>query len=200
LGIQYADLLTPSLAHSLLTPGTSQSLGLSIDQEFATEGGARHSPTSKRPRTAAVAALPSAAAFAPPAMLPPAGPSSVAACVTTSHSNACVAAGPSAGVGSTLRKKRPPGATDLVTNAAPGTIATTTVGGEVLRTSGVDGVGESLASALGSGGCLSGCLSGFSFSGLETPQELKQFAAQLSPHIGVAPSTMLEFLANETQQ
>ena len=32
---------------------------------------------------------------------------------------------------------------------------------------------------------------------LETPSELKQFASQLSPHLGLTPHAMLDFLATD---
>jgi len=32
---------------------------------------------------------------------------------------------------------------------------------------------------------------------LETPRELQEFASQLSPHLGLTPSAMLDFLATE---
>ena len=53
---------------------------------------------------------------------------------------------------------------------------------------------SSLANALSSGGCLSATgLMGV----LETPSELKQFASQLSPHLGLTPHAMLDFLATD---
>ena len=89
--------------------------------------------------------------------------------------------------GSRLRKKRPPGATDLALMAAkpPGT-----------SDSGGGSGSADLVNALGTSAI--GCLSGVSLSGvLDTPQELKSFASQLSPRLGLTPDAMFDFLATD---
>ena len=184
LGIGYADLLTPSLAQSLLTPGTSQSLGAALagDAPFAHEGPVLP-PAAKRTRREAAAAPPSMPP--PPAMIPPSMPPNGGGSSTSTSSSKAAessAAAPAA-PNSSLRKKRPPGATDLALNRQPSA-----------GSASLSALGGGLASALGSGGCLSGV----SISGcLETPQELKNFASQLSPHLGLTPNAMLDFLATD---
>ena len=101
--------------------------------------------------------------------------------------------------GSQLRKKRPPGATDLtlVRGGASAPAAAAGAAGALAGSSGL-GSGLGLGSALGTGGCLSALGSAVSISGyLETPQELKNFASQLSPQLGLTPNAMLDFLSTD---
>ena len=180
LGIAYDDLLTPSLTSSLLSPGTQEKLGI------ADADGASNS--SKRPRTGA--ALP--ASMPPPASIPPSLPprqASTGGDTTSSETSADAAAAAPAAAGSNLRKKRPPGATNL-TVANPSASAASSSSANLPT----GAMGNALASALASGGCLSG----HSLMGvLETPSELKAFASQLSPQLGLAPHAMLDFLATD---
>ena len=122
-----------------------------------------------------------------PSLPPHPGAVSTASTAPPPPSSTAGSPGPSldgeGGGGSNLRKKRPPGATDLSLVNRGG--ASGGAGGAL---------GSALANALSSGGCLSGA----SFMGvLETPQELKQFASQLSPHLGIKPDAMLDFLATD---
>jgi hypothetical protein len=221
----YAELLTPSLAHGLLTPGLSQSLGQALEgygggQPTPTEGQVLP-PSAKRQRAAASSAAAAISGMAPPKTLPPSmpppraggsatavgqsggsgGSSSTAASGAAAAGStggvgggaAAAAAAADSGVGSKLRKKRPPGATDLSLVRGGGTVSSASGGGGGSSAS-VGALGSSIANVLGSGGCLSGV----SLSGvLETPHELKQFASQLSPHFGLMPDAMVDFLATD---
>ena len=185
LGIGYADLLTPSLAQSLLTPGTSQSLGVALasDAPFANEGTVLP-PAAKRTRHEAAAppSMPPPPAMIPPSMPPNGGGGSA----SSSSKAAATSEAPAVPSNSSLRKKRPPGATDLALNRSSASAAA--------GSASLGALAGGLANALSSGGCLSGV----SIAGcLETPQELKNFASQLSPHLGLTPNAMLDFLATD---
>ena len=185
-GISYSELLTPSLTQSLLTPGTQQSLGAALlpgGGAAGAAGAAQPGPVlnpNKRPRTSTNAALP--ASMPPPRANPTTQPPAVTTATSTASTSSAVSA-TDGGVASNLRKKRPPGATAL---ALPGGGANST---EAASTSGT--LNPALASALGSGGCLSGVSISGMMGVLETPQELKQFASQLSPQLGLTPNAML---------
>lgn len=203
LGNACEALLTPSLVQSLMTPGTSESLGRALEEA---SGMAADASAPKRARHEAPA-QPAPQPSIPPSMPPPSarqpGGSGGA-----SSSTAPLAGGvdlpappqPSSS-GSQLRKKRPPGATDLtlVRGGASAPAAAAGAAGALAGSSGLgSGLGLGLGSALGTGGCLSALGSAVSISGyLETPQELKNFASQLSPQLGLTPNAMLDFLSTD---
>lgn len=196
VGMACADALT-----SLLTPGISQALGAAFDGGGLSSASADDTGQASKRMRPSPAAQPTSI---PPSMPPPraAGGGAVSLAPVSSTSTTHVGAnpppppaatGPPSSGESKIRKKRPPGATDLrlgATNAAP------------------PGAGSSSSSShfgsLGNGlvpsarGVEGGLLSAFSVSGfLETPQELKNFASQLSPVVGLTPNAMFDFLATE---
>jgi len=178
--VPHATVLPPT---AVLPPGAS-SHGLSNKRPFSQLSGQTEAPllpdcACNGAAAATVHTAPVAAIYTVPhtAMPPPA--STISTAVPSKSASK-----------SKLRTKRPQGATDLKLVSASN--------GDGAGTSGAPSMPLYSAAAPPNSATNFGFLSASSLLGsLETPRELKEFASQLSPHLGLTSSAMLDFLATD---